>query len=169
MPFSSDDHSRADYRLMQNSSVVRFWRKQIYQDAISDLDQLGYRILQLTFKSFDQFTQDMSEALKWQDQFGHSPWGGDLDALNDGLRGEPFHSADDNAICIQDFHLLVAFDADYAWNILDILECQSRDYLMFGKRLIALVQTNDKAYAPDRVGSRLAQWNEREWYTLSRE
>jgi hypothetical protein len=83
--------------------------------------------------------------------------------LNDGFRGEPFDSADDSAFCIEGFDLLAAKDRRMAEVILDIIAYQSRSYLLFGKRLIGLIQTADAKYHPGKLGGCSANWNQREW------
>ena len=59
---------------------------------------------------------------------------GGLDAFDGVLRGEPFDTTDDSAICIENCHMLVADDENLARGVLDIIEQQSRHYLLFGKR-----------------------------------
>jgi hypothetical protein len=102
----------------------------------------------------EHFIDEMSTALKWREQFGYEPWSGGLDAFNDALRGEPFDTNDDSAICIENFHMLVADNETFARGLLDIIEHQSRHYLLFGKRLIALIHTQDKSFRCEALGGR---------------
>jgi len=113
----------------------------------------------------------LSEGLRWHDQFGYAPWTGNLDALNDSLRDQPaFSPCGCLAICIEDFDKLVSVDREFAWKLLDILEYQSRDNLLLGRKLVALIQTNDNRYEADNIGARHAQWNrhERLWSSRGR-
>ena len=43
---------------------------------------------------------------------------------------------------------------DVAWSVLDILEINSRRLLLFGRRLIVLVQSDDPEISFERVGGR---------------
>ena len=138
--FSPDNLNRADWRLLRYRAVNVFSRRDEYDAAVAALDELGYRML-IFARGPEHFIDDMSAALKWREQFGYEPWSGNLDAFNDALRGEPFDSADDSAICIENFQALVADDEAFARGLLEIIEHQSRHYLLFGKRLIALVHT----------------------------
>lgn len=110
----------------------------------------------------------MSVALKWEQQFGYQ-WQGNLDAFNDGLIDEPFSTAPDSAICVENFHRLVAEDREWARDFLDIIADNSRSYLLSGKHLICLIQTDDGNFDPGRLGGLEPQWNSREWLTKNRE
>ena len=64
----------------------------------------------------------MSDALNWQGQFGYWPWTGNLDALTDGFREQPFGSEGRGALMLDGFHVLEQTDKDYAHIVLDIIE-----------------------------------------------
>ncbi len=160
--FTPDSLDRLDWPLLQNGPVNLFWRKSLFEAAILDLEALNYRILRIKYASLEGFYRDVSAVLKWKEQFGYDRWNGSLDALNDGFRGEPFDSADDGAFCIEDFDLLVAEDRGMGETILDIIADQSRSYLLFGKRLIGLVQTADAKYQTEKLGGAAAHWNQAE-------
>lgn len=168
MVFKIDECERADWPLLQNRAVNLFWNMEIYKGAIVSLEELGYRTIKLRFENAAKFTNDVSEALKWKQQFGYEPLDGDLNALNDGLRGQPFYSADDSAICIENFNLFAKQNKHDSSAFLNILERTSRNYLLFGKRLIALIQTTDPRYRCDNIGGTYADWNEAEWFNWNR-
>jgi hypothetical protein len=128
----------------------------------------NYRVLRIKYASLEGFYRDVSDALRWKEQFGYDRWNGNLNALNDGFGAEPFDSANDSAFCIEDFDLLVAKDRRMGEAILDIIANQSRSYLLFGKRLIGLVQTADAKYQTEKVGGSAAHWNRAEWLNSAR-
>ncbi|MGI9383521.1 MAG: hypothetical protein ACR2PO_10230 [Methyloligellaceae bacterium] len=168
MVFKIDDEDRYDWDLLQNGAINLYFKHAVFEEAITSLEQLGYHIIRLRFDNEKQFEADMTRALKWQQQFGYSPWNGNLDALNDGFRDEPFNSADDTAFCIENFQACVAHDGYMATTLLDILARTSRNYLLFGKRLIGLIQTNDPEFDRDGLGGTTTHWNEAEWLNSAR-
>ncbi len=168
MVFVDEFSGRADWPLLQNGAVNLYWRSELFEEAILSLKNLNYRILKLRFDNFDQFKLDLSSSLKWHEQFGYTPWVGNLNALDDGLRGEPFNSSTRSVICISNYDSLVKYDGDFAYKILDIIERTSRDYLLFGKVLIGLIQTNDPTYCCEGIGATNTHWNLREWKNASR-
>jgi hypothetical protein len=52
---------------------------------------------------------------------------------------------------------------DFAWNVLDIISIKARHHLLFGKRLICLVHSNDPMILFKEVGAQPVIWNPREW------
>jgi hypothetical protein len=163
--FSCDkDFTRADWPLLQNGAINLFWKPTVLADSINDLATLGYEISEIDCESkLPDFCEQISWALKWKEQFGYSPWSGNLDAFNDGLSYFPFGHSGQAALVLHNFHIQAAHDLGYANKILDLIECNSRDHLLQGKILLCLVQTGDNHYEPPVVGGRPPQWNRREW------
>lgn len=165
--FKNSDMNRADWSLLQNGPITLFRKREYFVDAINALSELKYHIIQVRYSDRDSFYRDMSAALKWEQQFGYQ-WQGNLDAFDDGLIDEPFSTSSDSAICVENFDRLVADDREWSWNFLDIIADNSRSYLLSGKRLICLIQTNDSDFDPGRLGGLEPQWNSREWLTTNR-
>ena len=133
------------------------------------LRELGYEIAEVSCNNgLRSFRTQLSEFLRWKEQFGYGPWGGGLDALNDGFWGYPFPNTGRSALVLEGFHGLVAMDGDFAHKVLDIVERQARYHLLLGKVLICLVQTDDNRYNCAPIGCRTAQWNPREWQDAHR-
>ena len=81
--FTDADMDRADWRLLQEGAVSLFWKPQVLDAAKDDLKQLGYEILDIECgHGVEHFRAQVSLALRWEEQFGYSPWTGNLDALN---------------------------------------------------------------------------------------
>ena len=56
----------------------------------------------------------------------------------------------------------------FAQTILDSLETTSRRFLLTGRRLLALVQSDDPRIRFERVGAMPVTWNPREWLDADR-
>ena len=57
---------------------------------------------------------------------------------------------------------------DVAWSVLDTMAFRSRWFLLFGRRLIILVQSDDPEIFFEPVGGCRVMWNQREWLRSSR-
>ncbi len=57
---------------------------------------------------------------------------------------------------------------DVAWRVLDIIASQARYFLLFGRRLLALVQSDDPRLHFKPVGACPVDWNGREWLNKDR-
>lgn len=157
------DYRRADWQLLQNGSVHLFWSCEVLSETRQSLAELGYEESEIVFGSkAPGFHVQMSNALKWQDQFGYGFWSGNLDALNDGMRHFPFGPTGQNVLIFLGFHHFASKSPQTAHAVLDIIECAARDHLLSGRLLLALVQTNDKRYVCPPVGARRVGLNPRE-------
>lgn len=167
--FEEDLNNRADWTLLRNGVVSLFWNMDVLDEAERALSELGYDIARIfCAKGWGSFERQLSDALLWEEQFGYAPWNGNLDALNDGMRGYPFGPSKRAALVLTGFNTLVDRDAQVSHIILDILESNARDFLLFGMTLITLVQTDDSRFDCPEIGGRRPRWNNREWTARDR-
>lgn len=164
MAFSDDWNERADYALLQYGAVNLFWRKPIFEESIAELKQLNYRIVKIQYTTMSTFREELSLGLNWENRFGYHPWNGNLDALNDGFFPRAATNESSTAICIEDYNLLYKEDNKLGFTLLDIIETNSRRWLLFGHRLLALIQTNDEKFKCEGIGANIAHWNRKEWF-----
>jgi len=164
---TEEDRGRADWELLAEGAINLYWRDELFEATKGDLRALGYRLIEVTCITPEQFRQAVSDALRWEAQFGYEPWTGNLNALNDALCGFPF-DGDDVAICLRDFHVIAGQEPPFAHGLLDSIERNSRYHLLQGRRLLALVQTNDAKFHCEGLGAASARWNPAEWANASR-
>lgn len=157
-----------DLRLLQNGAVHLFWQSAVLEKWCAHLAALGYDVHLIDCTDPDTMRTRFSEVLQWEEQFGYGPWTGNLDALNDGLRGFPLEGSDRAALVLLQFDQHVKRGTRDAIALLDIIEHQSRNSLLDAKRLLALVQTEDRRFSTPELGGRPAMWNPDEWQTASR-
>lgn len=164
------DHteSRADSQYLKDGAVTLFWRKTLFDGAKADLMSVGYHVAEIRCLTVEELIADVSEALKWRAQFGYEPWTGNLDAFSEGLSGAPFSSAMCFAFCFEDYERIAGEDSVFAHDLLDLIEYESRNHLVFGRRLIACVQTSDGSYRADDLGKRSAGWTGLEFFDANR-
>lgn len=161
---SAEDCNRADWSLLQNGAVSLFWSVDVLNEVRGELTELDYEIAEVSCLNGEAaFRRQMSNALNWESNFGYSTWNGNLDAFNDGLREYPFGASKLCALAVLGFHKLVGSAPEFAGALLDIIEYNARDHLLFGNTLIALVQTDDNQFESPVLGGRTASWNSREW------
>ena len=112
--------------------------------------------------------QDLTVTLCWQKQFGYAPTALNLDALNDALRGIPCDDCPNVVLVLTRFHAFCQRNEKAAHAVLDLIESQSRDHLLFGRKLLAFVHTTDPGTHIENLGGRVAKWNPEEWLMQSR-
>jgi RNAse (barnase) inhibitor barstar len=164
--FSQDDFERLDFKLLQNSFVTLYFRQQFLSEDINALKKLGYEAIEFDaslWKSECDFFDVVSQNLKFPSYFGRN-----LNALNDCL-GEIDIS--DNGGLVISFLKYDAFhpkSSGFKQAVLDIIAINARQNLLFGKRLICLVQSDDPKISFSEVGAQPVIWNPREWMNNSR-
>lgn len=165
---SVSDTERADWPLLRHGAVTLFWRADLFTAAKQELAAIGYRLIEVDSASCAALIAALSDGLEWERQFGYAPWSGNLNAFQEGLAGAPFGDQMCLALCLQGFHRVAHDDAEFAEGLLDIIERESRNHLVMGRRLLALVQTDDGQYSTGPLGGRAATWNLAEWLDRSR-
>jgi RNAse (barnase) inhibitor barstar len=160
------DLQRLDWGILQNGAIALYHRPAILDEDITWLAQHDYRIYQLdgaSWESSRSFHADARRVLHFPEDYGDN-----LAALNDCLSELPVPSDGGAAIVMRRFDVLARHDPWLAHAVLDTLESASRRFLLFGRRLVALVQSDDPRIRFERVGERPVCWNAREWLDASR-
>jgi RNAse (barnase) inhibitor barstar len=138
----------------------------VLNQTINGLEKFNYTIKSSDASNWEnelKFHKEIAMILDFPDYYGEN-----LNAFNDCLRDLEIPYESGYAIIFYKFNVFAEKYPKVAWTILDILEDQSRSYLLIGKRLIALIQTDDPAIQFEPVGARAVNWNNKEWLKADR-
>jgi RNAse (barnase) inhibitor barstar len=138
----------------------------VLEDDISWLVEHGYRIDRLGCASWvdREIAHDaLANALEFPDYYGRN-----LDAFNDCMSTLEVPLEAGRVLVFDRFDVPAATLGDFAYIVLDIVASTARDKLLFGRRLITLVQSNDPALGFPPVGATPVGWNPREWLDSAR-
>ena len=162
----ADDFQRLDYALLQNGSVSLYFRSELLAEDIAWLSAHDYRIDNFDCAAW-QTKQDMLAAfastLEFPDYFGQN-----LDALNDCLSDIDVPENSGRVLVFHRYDDFAAKLPEVAWTVLDIIETNSRRFLLFGQHLITLLQSDDPRIQFQVVGGCPVMWNNREWLDKNR-
>jgi hypothetical protein len=150
---------RLDWTLLQNGAISLDWQRSLFDRDVQWLEDHKYVINLIDCSDIDGFRSRMTCVLRFKENYGYEPWGGNLDALNDAFGDLDFDAAEGIAFCFTRIDLLAAGDPDLVQTVLDLIESHSSNYLLFGCRLLALVQSDDGKIRFDSVGARRVNWN----------
>lgn len=153
-------------RLLQSGAVVLYHKPAVLAQDVGWLQSAGYRVVALdaaTWRGAADFHDAARRAFGFPDYYGanFAAWIdclGDLDVPHDG----------GVAIQIRRFDSFVRADPRLAQMLLDSFESISRRFLVTGRRLITLVQSDDARLRFERVGAVPVNWNAREWLESDR-
>jgi RNAse (barnase) inhibitor barstar len=157
---------RLDLRLLQNSPVTLYFRPEVMEQDLAWLRGERYRIDEFDCTHWDgepDFHADVARRLGFPDYYG-----GNLDAFNDCIGDIAIPDTGGLAIVLRTFDLFVKREAVVAQHILDIVASASWRHLLFGRRLMTIVQSDDPRIAFDSVGAHPVIWNPREWLNKNR-
>jgi len=164
------NNEQLDWVILREGGVQLYWRDEILADDLGWLKSNGYKII-----SFD--------AAEWQ---SGSEWESERlmhEALKDKLSLPDYYGKNLNALdeCIVD-DLVVPdsgglalvlnhynrFPKAAAEMVLNIFARGVRHHILFGRRLLILVQSDNPAIKFDSLGGFTAGWNSREWLNKNR-
>jgi hypothetical protein len=161
-----EEFERVDWKLLQNGAVTLYFRLHVLAADVEWLENHGYRV-----DSFDCSVwvgqREMHEAFSSKLEFPEY-YGRNLNALNDCLGDIEIPDDGGRVLVLNKYDSFAAKFPPVAWSVLDIMETNSRQVLLLGKRLIILVQSDDPAISFDPLGGRGVTWNSREWLNSSR-
>ena len=158
--FTENDLERLDYKLLQNGFVTLYFNPQFLAEDVAVLKSLGYLTVEFDssiWNSTEDFYDAFADALKFPDYFGRN-----LDALSDCLIDVKIPCNGGLVIACSKFDSFQARFPDFAWEVLDIISEKARRHLLFGKRLICLLQSNNPKISFEIVGAQPVIWNYRE-------
>lgn len=168
--FTSHADLGLDYTLLQNGAVSLFFRQAVLEDAILWLREHDYLVV-----AVDTSACATTTALRVAVVSGVPDWppGTDMavsgaDAFSDTLMDIEFGGHEGIAFSFLHFDDFAGRHSLDAFHLLDSIESRARWHLLFGHRLMALVQSDDPLFSTQPLGARPAMWNRREWLNSNR-
>jgi RNAse (barnase) inhibitor barstar len=157
---------RLDVRLLQSGAIALYHKHVVLAQDVVWFQQAGYRVHTLDaapWKTPADFHADAKRELAFPDYYGLNlaAW---IDCLGD------LDVPDESGVAVQirHFDAFARLEPEFAHTILDSIESASRRFLISGRRLLALVQSDDPRIRFERVGALPVNWNPREWLDADR-
>jgi RNAse (barnase) inhibitor barstar len=155
------DLQRLDWRLLRDGPIVLYLRRDVLEPDIAWLQEHAYDVKTLdclTWSDPRAMHVAMATTLSFPEYYGMN-----LDAMNDCFSTLEI-PADGGLVLV--FSRFDSFSSRYrkmAHGILDILADHARRFLLFGRRLLVLVQSDDPRITFEPVGTTRVRWNPKEW------
>lgn len=174
--FSSDeaDDQRRDWVILRDGGVALYWRPEALKKDVDWLEEQGYNIVEFDAAKWSGEEQ-MHDSLRAGLSFPYY-YGKNLDALNDCMWSDI--EVPDNGGMALVFHHYDQFaridkqsesdEKGLAQVVLNILARAIRYHMLFGRRLVVLVQSDDPGVRFDDLAGVSAGWNPREGLNKSR-
>lgn len=175
-PFTQPDKygNRLDWKILRDGGIALYWRREFFDKDLDWFRQENYQMFSFDctrWASPEEMHTDFQQTLTFPSYYGKN-----LSALNDCLSDLPVPDVGGIALVLSRFDAYangpgtdpVASGRPEAEVVLDILARASRYFLLTGRRLLSLVQTDDPRIRFENLGCVSVIWNQREWLNKSR-
>lgn len=150
--------AKLDWRILMNGSIALYHDEEILRKDMQRLENVGYQLHILDFhiiKTREKFHKKVKEELKFPDYYGEN-----ISAFSDCLMSDLIIPEDGGiAIVLKSFDDYYKTDEDYAHEILERLELNSRRQMLFGNRFLTLLQIDDTNVSIKEIGQHTIVWN----------
>jgi hypothetical protein len=166
LSYIDDGHEREalDWALLKNGPVALFYKPAVLDDAVAWLRRRAYSIV-VADCGAEPSKQGVLDAITVALGF---PAGANLDGFNDYCWQVEVPDDGGLALVLLRYHIFAAANQELAETVLHILAGSAWDKLLFGRRLICLVQSDNPRLSFGPVGGRAPMWNPREWFNKDR-
>jgi hypothetical protein len=157
---------RLDWKLLERGAVALY-----HKGAVLSHDLGWFRQQRYVLHEFDAAAwttpADFHGAVKGPLGFP-AYYSGNLASWIDCIAELPVPDDSGTALVFRRYDAFARSQPQFAQTILDSLETTSRRFLLTGRRLIAMVQSDDPRIRFERVGAMPVTWNPREWLDSDR-
>lgn len=164
--FQGDDYQRLDWTLLQNGAINLYYRPEVLAEDVDWLSAHGYLVHEFdctAWQSQQDFHNDVSAKLDFPGWYGQN-----FDAFRDCLSDIEIPDEGGCVVVFRRYDHFAAREPQPAHWILEAIQDNSRILSLWGKRLIALLQSDDPRLGFQPIGACYAHWNRREWLNSAR-
>lgn len=157
---------RLDWKLLERGAVALYHKSSILSLDLAWFRQQSYAIHELDavkWVSPADFHADVQRGLNFPAYYAKN-----LASWIDCIAELPVPDESGMAIVFRHYDVFARSQPQLAQTILDSIETTSRRFLLTGRRLLALVQSDDPRIRFERVGAVPVTWNPREWLDSDR-
>jgi RNAse (barnase) inhibitor barstar len=180
--FKADEvnDQQLDWVILRDGGLYLYWRREILADDLNWLESNAYTIISFEAAEWQSTSDWESERLMHESLKAHLSfpdyYGNNLDALDECML-EDLVVPDSGGLALvlnhydrffKPVHNLASDGGSTAEVVLSIFAKAVRYHMLFGRRLLILVQSDDPKIEFGRLGGVGAGWNHREWLNKSR-
>jgi hypothetical protein len=156
-----------DFRLLRTGAVTLYYDRRVLDEDVAWLAARGYQLDVLDGSCWlteGAAHASLASVLQFPDYYGCN-----LNAFNDCLRDLDIPFAGGRVLVLDHYDVPAVAIRPFAAALLDMIATTARHELLFGRRLLALVRSDDPRLAFEPVGACPVSWNPREWLNRSRD
>jgi hypothetical protein len=170
-----DEHEqRIDWKILRDGGIALYWRRELFDRDLDWFFKQHYQVFSFDcqrWASTAEMHADFQRTLNFPGHYGRN-----LDALDDCVRDLPVPDSGGVALAFTRFDayakgpgaIPTASGRPEAEIVFDVLAQASRHFLLTGRRLLTLIQTDNPRTRFDSLGCISARWNQSEWLDKNR-
>jgi RNAse (barnase) inhibitor barstar len=152
-------HDRLDWKIFQNGWSSLYHKTEILEKDLDWFTNAGFRAIFIdcsAWSSHGAMHDDLQKALSFPGFYGKN-----LDAFNDCLTDIEI-PGEGLVVVLRSFDLV---EKETAYSIVDIFAQNSRHHILFGRKLLLLLQVTTPTFQLPAVGACPVFWNGAEFFT----
>ena len=154
-----------DIEILKDGPICKYYKNSILDEDMHWFIDNGFDVYDITVRNWDKnnFHKHLKKELNFPDYYGEN-----LAAFNDCL-GDMYNDRYKGVVIIfRRYDEFLNNERSSAEAILDIIATESRNWLLKGKKLIGLIQSNEPNLVLPKLGGISPNWNLAEWMNDSR-
>ncbi|MEN6624728.1 MAG: barstar family protein [Candidatus Sumerlaeia bacterium] len=147
---------KIDWQILQNGPIALYHSRDLLAKDLAWFEDEHYKTVALhcgRWRSGCRFHADVKKALDFPNYYGKN-----LNAFNDCMSDLEIAETGGLVVVLWEFADWFKNDAEFATTVIDILAVNARHHLLFGERLIILLQSDDPALRVPDVGATPVLW-----------
>ena len=157
---------RLDWKLLERGAVALYHKSSVLSQDLAWFRQQRYTVHELEAGNWTEaavFYSDAQRQLSFPTHYSKN-----LASWIDCLAELPVPDESGTVLVFRRYDAFFRAQPQLAQTILDSIESTSRRFLLTGRRLLALVHSDDPRIRFERVGAMPVTWNPREWLDSDR-
>lgn len=162
---SYDEDESFDWLMMRRGPIQKYFSPEVLKKNIDELERMRYQIIDISVSNWtnDNAHKRIREAFNFPDYYGEN-----RAAFRDCLDDKFDRKQNGLVIVLRHFDNLYLRDKSFSDDLLDDIVKVTWTWLLAGKKLITMVQSEDPDFEIDKVGGFEPLWNGNEWANSAR-
>ena len=154
-----------DIRILRDGSICKFFKSAVLNEEIEWFNENHFEVVEMDARNWNgkNIHKNLKEALNFPDYYGEN-----LDAFDDCIDDKYNERYKGLVLAFRHYDNFIEEDKEFGEAILDILACKSREWLVFGRKLIVLLQSDNPDLELSKLGGISPSWNGAEWFDKDR-
>ncbi len=145
-----------DIEILKNGPICKYFKTAVLDEDLIWFQNNKFEIIDINLSNWTKknFHKKLKDSLNFPNYYGEN-----LDAFNDCLSDMLDNRFNGLILVFRNFDNFYIEDNSNSEAILDIISKESRNWLLFGKKLIVLLQSNDSNIDFSELGGVSPHWN----------